>query len=113
MTIALLILLALVAFFYIPAKDVLEEKKEVKPFKETFKKPLFLLLATVLFLAIMPWVGYTLSNFAYLLGVQLYLGSEKKRAYFVALGITIILHVVMVMLLGLTVPRLETPFFTL
>lgn len=112
-TITLLILLALVVVFYIPAEGVSEEKKEAKLFKETFKKPLFLFLTTVLFLAIMPWVGYTVSSFAYLFGVQLYLGSEKKRAFLVALAIAIILHVVMVVLLGLSVPRLETSFFTL
>ena len=52
-TITLLILLALVVVFYIPAEGVSEEKKEAKLFKETFKKPLFLFLTTVLFLAIM------------------------------------------------------------
>ena len=86
-TITLLILLALVVVFYIPAEGVSVEKKEAKLFKETFKKPLFLFLTTVLFLAIMPWVGYTVSSFAYLFGVQLYLGSEKKRAFLVALAI--------------------------
>ena len=72
-----------------------------------------LILITVIFLAGMKLIGFSLGSFFYLLAIQLYLGAEKKRAFAVSIAVVLFLHVVMIMGLGLAVPRLVTPYFTL
>ena len=81
--------------------------------RASFHKPFMLILITVIFLAGMKLIGFSLGSFFYLLAIQLYLGAEKKRAFAVSIAVVLFLHVVMIMGLGLAVPRLVTPYFTL
>lgn len=76
------------------------------------KKPAALLLLTVGFLAIMKFAGYTLSSFLFLLGTMLFLGTNRKVAFIVSFAIAAILHVVMISVMDLTLPRLVTSAFT-
>ena len=76
-------------------------------------KPALFVVMTVVYLVAMNWLGYTLSNCLYLLAVQLFLGSGARRAVLVAVIVSALLHVVMVQLIGLSVPQLTTPWFVL
>lgn len=76
-------------------------------------KPMALLLSSVVYLMVMPYLGYTLATFGFLMGLQIYLGARPANATIVAFSTTAILHVVMIIVMGLSLPRLETPFLTL
>ena len=81
--------------------------------KGSLRRPCVLVLITAAYLGTMKYSGFTIGSFLYLVIVQLYLGSEKKRAFGVALAVALFLHFVMVVGLGLAVPRLRTPWFNL
>ncbi len=61
----------------------------------------------------MPFLGYAASSFLFLFGTQAYLGANKKIAFFVSLALTVLLHLVMIRIIDLDLPRLVTPFLTL
>lgn len=107
---ALAVCLLLVAVLYIPQRG---EAAKAAVNVSAFKKPVALLIMTAVYIAAMNWIGYTLGSFLFLLVVQIYLGSGWRRALLVALVVAALLHVVMVELIGLGVPRLTTPWLTL
>ena len=83
----------------------------VKAKKGSLRRPFVLVLITVAYLGAMKYTGFTIGSFLYLMCVQVYLGSGKRRAFIVALSVSLFLHFVMVVGLGLAVPRLTTPWF--
>lgn len=81
--------------------------------KWSLKKPAALLLVTVLYLSAMPFLGYSVSNFFFLFGTQAWLGANKRAALVVSVILTVLLHLVMIRIVDLDLPRLVTPWFTL
>lgn len=106
-TVALAVLLVLVMVSY--AFRASGEKTQ----KDNLRRPFLLVLFTSAYLVAMKYTGFSLGSFVYLFGIQIYLGSRRKRAFFVALSVALFLHFVMVIGLGLGVPRLNTPWFKL
>lgn len=106
-TIALGVLTFLVLLAY--AFDAPLKKSE----KGSLRRPFVLVLITAVYLGAMKYTGFSIGSFLYLIYVQTYLSSSKKRSFLVALAVTLFLHLVMVIGLGLAVPRLTTPWFNL
>jgi hypothetical protein len=79
----------------------------------SLKKPAGLLLVTALYLSAMPFLGYSASSFLFLFGTQAWLGANKRTAFIVSLVLTALLHLVMLRIVDLDLPRLITPLFTL
>lgn len=74
-------------------------------------KPLIITGVTVIYLAVIEYLGFTLSNFLYLLVLLRALGN--RRIWFIiviSLAIVLILHLVMNSFLQMPIPRLHIPF---
>jgi hypothetical protein len=71
------------------------------------RKPGLVLLSAVSYLAILPYLGFSLCNFLFILVVSRGLGSRKwVQNVFVALGLTVFLHLVLIVLMKMNLPRL-------
>lgn len=112
LAIALTVLLIIVLVIYLPGKPGQDGGEETRN-PGAILKPFILTVATVVFLIAMKFIGFTFSCFLYLSGVQLFLGSLVKRTLIVSIVVVFFLHTVMVVGLGLPVPRLITPYFKL
>jgi len=74
-------------------------------------KPLVITGTTIIYLGAIEHLGFTLSNFLYLMGLLWALGT--RRAFVItgiSLVIAVVLHVVMINFLQMPVPRLTLPF---
>jgi hypothetical protein len=74
-------------------------------------KPLLITGATVIYLACVDYLGFSLSNFLYLTVLIWLLGTRQAPVLFgLSLGIAALLHLVMVDFLQMPVPRLPIPW---
>lgn len=88
--------------------------KEKKPSSGGgLKKPVALFAITLVYLGSMPFLGYTLGSFLFLLVTMVFLGTRRKRAFLIALVLSLLLHGVMISLMDLPLPRLVTSLGTL
>jgi len=116
---ALLIGCSLLPVFRVLAKGVRREEREKRPSGEilprlkTASKPLLICSATIVYLIGVNYLGFSLSNFLYLTILIWLLGTRKARVLIgLSLGITVLLHLVMVDFLQMPVPRLPAPWTT-
>jgi len=78
------------------------------------KKPLFILVAPIIYIAVMPYIGFALSSLAFLTLLFRFLGGKSWwRNILVAFCITSFLYVAMVLLMQMALPRLEIGSFLL
>ncbi len=101
----LLVLLMGAVFLQIWRKEKVSSENE----KRSLKKPVVLFVIALVYLGSMPFLGYTLGSFLFLLVTMRFLGTRAKRAFLIALVITLILYGVMILLMDLPLPRLVTP----
>ncbi len=93
-----------------------EDRKEgtfvgILPWMKMAVKPLLISGATIIYLAGVGCLGFTLSNFLYLVILIWLLGTRKIRTLFgLSLLISVILHLVMIDFLQMPVPRLIIPW---
>ena len=104
--IALFFSLAAVFFVYVRTPTPSKDAKSAE-----WRKPVVLVAATTAYLWAMPYIGYSICSFLYLLGIQIYLGSSFKKALVVSAAIVFLLHAVLIEGLRMPVPRLITPYF--
>jgi len=76
---------------------------------KSLKKPAVLFVITLAYLGSMPFLGYSLGSFLFLLITMRFLGTSVRRALLISLGLTLVLHGVMISLMDLPLPRLVTP----
>ena len=89
-------------------------KKEKKASSEgALKKSVALFAITLVYLGSMPFLGYTLGSFLFLLVTMVFLGTRRKGAFLISLVLTLLLHGVMISLMDLPLPRLVTSLGTL
>lgn len=74
------------------------------------RKPLFIVLFTILYLSFLPYLGFSLSNFLYLMVLFWVLGTHQFLSNIsLAAAISAILHLIMIEFLQMTIPRLSLP----
>jgi len=74
----------------------------------------FILAASIGYLLVIPWLGFSLTNFVFMLAVFRGLGGRKRWTNTaVALGITVFLHVALVVLMKQSLPQLELGWISL
>jgi len=77
-------------------------------------KPLVILIAPLLYIAMMPFLGFALSSFLFLALLFRWLGGRSwLRNIAIAFSITAILYVAMIILMQMSLPRLEIGSFLL
>ena len=92
-----------------------EDRKEgtfvgILPWMKTAVKPLLISGATIIYLAAVDYLGFTLSNFLYLVILIWLLGTRQVWMLFgLSLLISVILHLVLIDFLQMPVPRLIIP----
>lgn len=89
-----------------PLRERTTQGGDSKPMKT--KGPVMVLAGTVLYLAVIPWLGFSLSNFVFMISIFRALGGTNwTRNLIVASIISLFLHLVLVYFMQLSVPRLE------
>lgn len=72
------------------------------------KKPGVVFLCSTAYLAALPYVGFSICNILFMLAVFRGLGGRKwVLNIFVALGLTIFLHLILIVLMKMNMPRLD------
>lgn len=102
--------LAVVVKFVLLKKRISKDRKKVDAIKifNDFKRPGLILLGSFGYLLALPWLGFTLSNFAFMLIVFRGLGGTKWRNnVLIALGIAIFLHISLIVIMQLSLPQLD------
>lgn len=108
--------LAVVVKFVVSKETVSEngKKLDAKQIVSDFKRPGLVLLGSFGYLFALPWLGFTLSNFVFMLIIFRGLGSTKwLNNVLIALGIAIFLHIALIVIMQLSLPRLDLYVFTL
>lgn len=78
------------------------------------KKPLIILVAPIIYIAIMPYIGFALSSLIFLSLLFRALGGKSWwRNILIAFCITAFLYVAMILLMQMALPRLEIGSFLL
>ena len=99
--------LAVVVKFVILKETISENGKKVdaKQIVKDFKRPGLVLFGSLGYLFALPWLGFTLSNFVFLLIIFRGLGSKKwLNNVLTALGIAIFLHISLIVIMQLSLP---------
>lgn len=100
-----LMILVLCFFLYAPRPSIK---------KPDLGKALLLVIAPVLYIATMPYLGFALGSLLFLGCLFRFLGSRSWwRTCFVAVLITAILYVATIVLMDMSLPRLELGSFVL
>lgn len=100
-----------IIFTYVFSTPVSEGKKDASANKY---KPLIILIAPLLYIASMPYLGFGLSSFLFLTLLFRWLGGESwLRNTIIAFTITAVLYVAMILLMQMSLPRLEIGSFLL
>jgi Tripartite tricarboxylate transporter TctB family len=72
------------------------------------QRPLLILFGSIGYLLVVPWLGFSLSNFCFMLTIFRGLGSDRWiQNLLVAFGITVFLHVALIIFMQLTLPQLN------
>jgi len=78
------------------------------------KKPGVVFLGATAYLVILPCLGFSICNFLFMLTVCHGLGSRKwVQNVFVALGVTVFLHLILIVLMKMNLPRLDIGWLTI
>ncbi|SDZ83148.1 Tripartite tricarboxylate transporter TctB family protein [Desulfuromusa kysingii] len=100
-----------IIFTYVFSIPVKKEKTDTPANKY---KPLIILIAPLLYIATMPYLGFALSSFVFLTLLFRWLGGKSwSRNTIIAFTITAVLYVAMVLLMQMSLPRLEIGSFIL
>ncbi len=92
---------------FVRRRRVPVEKLRLRRLWETGRRTAFIFVAAVGYLLLMPFIGFSLANFLLLLIVFRGLGGRRwLRNIAVALGITLFLHLALVVFMQLSLPRL-------
>lgn len=92
-----------------PVGDKTSERKMSGGFK-----PLIILAAPILYIVLMPYLGFALSSLLFLTLLFRSLGGRSwVRNFLIALTITAFLYVAMILLMQMSLPRLEIGSFLL
>jgi hypothetical protein len=79
-----------------------------------FKKPALMVIVPIIYLALMPYLGFALSTFLFLSALFRLLDSRSWRHNLViALALTAVLQFALIGLMHMSLPRLEIGTFTL
>ena len=108
--------LSVVVKFVLFKKRISKDKKKVDVIKifNDFKRPGLILFGSFGYLLALPWLGFTLSNFAFMLIIFRGLGGTKwLNNVLIALGIAIFLHISLIVIMKLSLPQLNLYIFTL
>lgn len=108
--------LAVVVKFVLLKEAISENGKKVdaKKIFDDFKRPGLVLFGSFGYLFALPWLGFTLSNFVFMLIIFRGLGSTKwLNNVLIALGIAIFLHISLIVVMQLSLPQLDLYVFTL
>ena len=97
---------------YVFSRPCAREAKE-SPAMQRYK-PLIILIAPLLYITTMPYLGFALSSFLFLAFLFRMLGSKSWLSNTaIAFSITAVLYVAMILLMQMSLPRLEIGSFIL
>lgn len=104
---AALLLWLPILFKFVLNKETSTEKFQIAWLWKNGRRVVFIFCATVVYLLLMPYLGFSLSNFLLLLIAFRGLGGHSwiKNAS-VAFGITLFLHIALIVFMQLSIPRL-------
>lgn len=91
-----------------------EKKVDEKKIFDDFKRPGLVLFGSFGYLFALPWLGFTLSNFVFMLIIFRGLGGTRwLNNVLIALGIAIFLHISLIIIMQLSLPQLDLYVFKL
>lgn len=107
-------LILLMRIFKFKRKPRVESKKilvNTTNWLSSNRKPLYITWLTILYLGLIPYLGFSLSNFFYLITLFWLLGTHQFLSTISLSGIiTAILHLIIIEFLQMSVPRLSLPW---
>lgn len=103
--------LGIVAVYVFTHRSVSEKKEDLPTLNY---KPLIILIAPLLYITTMPYLGFALSSFLFLVLLFRWLGGKSwMMNSAIAFTITAVLYVAMILLMQMSLPRLEIGSFLL
>ena len=105
--VALLPLFAIILVKFVLKEDTASKKLQFNWLWKDGRRVLFIFCAAVVYLLLMPYLGFSVSNFLMLLVVFKGLGGHGWiKNISIALGITLFLHLALITFMQLSIPRL-------
>lgn len=106
--VVILWLSVLIKYVFVAEKPPERPKLRLSKINNASRRPLLILIGPMGYLLFLPWLGFSLSNFCFMLIIFRGLGSRKwLQNLLVAIGITLFLHFALIVFMGLSFPRLS------
>jgi len=107
--------IAVVVKFVFLKKDAIRQTRiKFSDITAKSRRPGIVLVCSAGYLLAVPWLGFSLSNFLFMLVLFRCLGSPRwLQNFVVALGITVFLHIALITFMKLSLPQLNLGIFTL
>jgi len=106
--VGILWLSVLIKFVFVKEKSPDRPRRSLSKTIGESHPPRLILLGSIGYLLFVPWLGFSLSNFCFMLIIFRGLGSHKWiQNLLVALGITVFLHVALIIFMRLSLPQLN------